>query len=552
MFTLLNPSALLALLGLSVPVAIHLWNRRPGREVAVGSLRWLAAGANRRLRNLKPEQLLLLLLRAAMLAVLAGALAEPVWRQALPTNRGQVLLSPELLGTPALATLRPTIDSLRRRGYALRWLAAGFPKVSAAVWRSGSLGRHDQVRGLAATDQSADNFRWERVQQAASTFPSQPLYVLTPAGLRGLQGRHAPLAARITWLTLPTGSTATWVQAAAFRGDSLGLLVGRSTELRTTFRLASVARPRLGGVVQVAGLPALRMETKAGGSRLQPLIPGSNATNKPVFPVPIRTRPLRVVLYATAEYAPDARYLQAGLRAAAAGLPVSLALSITTTAPSPTTPPDWLFWLTDAPLPGAWRNAVRGGVQVWQEATGPGIAAPAYLATSAATNAPVALFRRGATSPAQPTSTAGFPLWSDGQGRPVLSRQVLGRGAFYQLHTRLNPSWSELADSPTLPAQLLALLQPEATDEAAAPTETILALAAHDQRTLDQNQLLINHMPVVAGISTAPSEQATAAAPTAYRITDLRPALVLLAGLLFAFERLLARRRAALALPLLP
>jgi hypothetical protein len=63
LFTLLTPSALLALLGILVPVAIHLWNRRPGREVAVGSLRWLTAGANRRLRNLKPEQLWLLLLR---------------------------------------------------------------------------------------------------------------------------------------------------------------------------------------------------------------------------------------------------------------------------------------------------------------------------------------------------------------------------------------------------------------------------------------------------------------------------------------------------------
>ena len=68
MLTLTNPPALLALLGLLVPLAIHLWNRRPGREVAVGSLRWLAAGANRRLRNLRLEQVWLLLQRAALLA----------------------------------------------------------------------------------------------------------------------------------------------------------------------------------------------------------------------------------------------------------------------------------------------------------------------------------------------------------------------------------------------------------------------------------------------------------------------------------------------------
>ena len=110
LFAFTNPSALLALLGLLVPLAIHLWNRRPGREVAVGSLRWLAAGANRRLRNLRLEQLWLLLLRAALLAVLAVAIAGPTWRQVLPPGRGQVLVTErarEVLPLP-LTTVRQT------------------------------------------------------------------------------------------------------------------------------------------------------------------------------------------------------------------------------------------------------------------------------------------------------------------------------------------------------------------------------------------------------------------------------------------------------------
>ena len=45
--------SLLPLLALLVPLALYLWNRRPGREVPVGSLRWLTAGANRRLRSLR-------------------------------------------------------------------------------------------------------------------------------------------------------------------------------------------------------------------------------------------------------------------------------------------------------------------------------------------------------------------------------------------------------------------------------------------------------------------------------------------------------------------
>ena len=543
MFALLNPSALLALLGLLVPVAIHLWNRRPGREVAVGSLRWLAAGANRRLRNLKPEQLWLFLLRATVLTVLAVALAEPVWQQALPAGRGQVLVSPELLANPALEALRPAIDSLRRRGYALRWLAPGFPKVSGAAWRAAD-GPRDSAAQIAGADQ-ATGLRWARVQQAAGAFPGQPLFVVTPAALRGLQGPHAPLGPGITWQLVPTAAADTWVQAAAVRGDSLCLLLGHSTERQTSFRLLSVARPQPGGLLRVAGLAALRLTAGAGPGTLR-LVGTAPDTARNAPPLLVSTQPLRIVLYSTPAYAPDARYLQAGLRAAAAGLTQPLALSTTMVPPNPDTAPDWLFWLSDAPLPAAWRRAARAGTQVWQAAAGPGVADTAHLATTASAGGPVAVFRRDNKEAAAGTAQ---PLWADAQGRAVLARQALGQGALYRLHTRLNPTWSELADDPELPARLLRLLQPALTDAPNAPVSAAdLALATHDQRALDPAQL--------AGQSLLPSPPKTnrappaaTAVPRAYRRTDLRPWWVLAAGLLFALERLLARRREAEHLP---
>lgn len=535
LFTLLSPSALLALLGLLVPVAIHLWNRRPGREVAVGSLRWLAAGANRRLRNLQPEQLGLLLLRAGLLALLAVALAGPVWRQALPKGRGQVLLSPELVGTPAFAALRPVVDSLRRRGYALRWLVPAFPKMSGLAWQANALRPGDSARVLATGGPSAA-FRWARVQEAAGAFPGQPLYVVTPAALRGFQGSHAPLPANITWQTLPTGAAETWLQAAATRGDSLHLLLGRSTENQTAFRQMAVAQPRPGKAMRVAGLPAFRLEMIKGGSVLRPQ--GSSSSGALFFPVPLRTQPLRITIYQSDVYASDARYLQAGLRAAAIGLAVPLALSTTTRIPDPAQAPDWLFWLTDSPLPAAWRDAVRRGAHVWQEAAAPGLADQATLVADGAEEGLVHLFRRGAAR----QDSANFPIWADGQGRAVLSRRVLGRGAFFQLHTRLNPSWSELADSPALPTRLLTLLQPDPAD-ANAPAEIALEQAAHDQRAIDPTQL---HLGTKVASNTA---AVTNNSTSAFRVTDLRPWLVLAAGLLFALERLLARRRDMQATP---
>ena len=547
MFTLLTPSALLALLGLLVPVAIHLWNRRPGREVPVGSLRWLAAGANRRLRNLQLEQLWLLLLRAALLAVLAVALAGPVWRQLLPAGHGQILLSPGVLGNPALGTLRPAIDSLRRRGYGLRWLTAGFPKMSGAAWRTAPAGARDSARLLGASD-PASSYGWARVQQAANSFSRQPLYVVSSALLRGFQGQHVPLPATVTWQSLPTAVTTTWLQSAALVGDSLQLVLATSRESQTAFRRVTAARPRSGQEVRVAGLPLLRYETDASGSRLalaKAELEGSLAAE---FPVAVRTQPYQIIVYAAADFASDARYLQAALRAASAGLPVPLALRLTSTPPPPAVAPDWLLWLADAPLPPAWLEAVNKGTNVWQEAAAPGIASPATLVATAADEPPTALFRRAAPAGQSQPTALSTAIWVDGQGRSVLTAQAKGRGTLYQLHTRLAPAWSTLADNPSLPARLLRVLQLDAADaQPRAATTVNPAEAAHDQRAIDPIQLLASPGGTRGSIS-AP----IAASIMAARQTDLRPWLVLAAGLLFAFERLLARRRARQLSPPMP
>ncbi|MDB5236634.1 MAG: hypothetical protein JWR44_3627 [Hymenobacter sp.] len=535
MFTLITSSALLALLGVLVPVAIHLWNRRPGREVAVGSLRWLAAGANRRLRNLKLEQLWLLLLRAALVAVLAVAVAGPAWRQVLPAARGQVLLSPELQGSPALATLRPAIDSLRRRGYGLRWLAAGFPKVPGAVWRADTLMPGDSIPPKAAASLRNADFQWARVQQAAGVFAGQPLRVVTSAPLRNFQGTHPPLAANISWQTVPLVHSETWIQSAAVRGDSLRLLLGQSSERRTEFRMKSLPRPQPGGVVQAPGLPRFRFEGTATGSQLQPL---ANATSgKSTQPaVPVRTGPLRVLIFSGVGYLAETRTLRAGIQAAGAGIPVPVALTLTTRAPDPNAQIDWLFWLSDAPLPAVWREAVRKGTRVWQEAAGPGTATQSRVALQPGEFSEQ-IFRR--TGPAADTA-GGELVWADGFGRAVLSRRALGLGALYQLHTRLNPPWSNLADSPLLPAHLLDLLQPETR----AGTAAHQVLALHDKRTLDPAQL---QTPANQDSSLKNSPAKPGSGLTSFRFTDLRPWLVLVATVLFALERLLARRRDAQA-----
>jgi hypothetical protein len=86
---------------------------------------------------------------------------------------------------------------------------------------------------------------------------------------------------------------------------------------------------------------------------------------------------------------------------------------------------------------------------------------------------------------------------------------------------------------------LLELLRPDSRADGGAPAEPLTqSLAANDQRALDPAQLRMS------ATGTKPALEVAASGPKQdILLTDLRSWLVLLAGVLFAIERLLAHRR---------
>jgi hypothetical protein len=75
--TFLNPLFLLGLLGMSVPLVIHLLSRRTARRVEFSSLDFLRNLERKSLRRLRVRQFLLLLLRMLLVAAVAIAMARP-------------------------------------------------------------------------------------------------------------------------------------------------------------------------------------------------------------------------------------------------------------------------------------------------------------------------------------------------------------------------------------------------------------------------------------------------------------------------------------------
>ena len=80
----LNPFFLFGLLAAGIPLVIHLWNRRRVVTVDFSSLMFLMAAHRENARRFQLRQLLILLLRMAIVALIALALARPFLTLGLP------------------------------------------------------------------------------------------------------------------------------------------------------------------------------------------------------------------------------------------------------------------------------------------------------------------------------------------------------------------------------------------------------------------------------------------------------------------------------------
>src|ERR1044071_712831 len=85
----LNPLLLFGLAAVSVPIIIHLLNRRKFRKVVWAAMRFLKTSVEQNQRRMRIEDMILLALRCLLLALLALALARPAFKSASSDVFGQ-------------------------------------------------------------------------------------------------------------------------------------------------------------------------------------------------------------------------------------------------------------------------------------------------------------------------------------------------------------------------------------------------------------------------------------------------------------------------------
>ena len=121
---LANPMYLWGLLGLIVPLAIHLWSKREGRIIQVGSIRNFPVSESKKSRSMRLNETILLLLRASLITLLVLVLSGLTY-QTENTKGSVALVDPGVFNDPGYRTVMDSLTNAPE--IELRLFSRGFP-----------------------------------------------------------------------------------------------------------------------------------------------------------------------------------------------------------------------------------------------------------------------------------------------------------------------------------------------------------------------------------------------------------------------------------------
>ncbi|WP_268033854.1 BatA domain-containing protein [Algoriphagus sp. PAP.12] len=117
-----------ALLGIGVPILIHLWNGRKGKVIAWAASAWLNPKESQSNRSLQIQQWWLLLLRI-FLWVLLVMLVAGIWWEGKKQVMGSEIVHLVIQGQDLESEFRFELEQASARGEEVFWLADGLPEL---------------------------------------------------------------------------------------------------------------------------------------------------------------------------------------------------------------------------------------------------------------------------------------------------------------------------------------------------------------------------------------------------------------------------------------
>ena len=132
--TFLNLGALFGLAAVGIPIAIHLLNKFQVKEVKWAAMRFLRESIEKNQQRLRLEDMLLLLVRCLLVALLILALSRPTWQSGIQTTGAHQVAAVIIIDDSSSMGLTNGIEtSLQRAQTAAEQVLAAFPTGSSSA-----------------------------------------------------------------------------------------------------------------------------------------------------------------------------------------------------------------------------------------------------------------------------------------------------------------------------------------------------------------------------------------------------------------------------------
>jgi hypothetical protein len=430
----LNAIWFFALAALSIPVVIHLWNIRPGKTLKVGSISLITEASKSTHRSFKLLDILLLILRCLLLALLATLLASPVWQKVTSNQKAKGwLLIPKENFKETYRQFKPVVDSLNKAGYEFHYFNYGFTINDL----------NQLLTDTKIKDTIAKTNYWNTVRALDNKVSSgTPVYIFTPNGINQFKGSKPAVDLNLHWQTYTAAdSVSKWIASASLTNNgSIKVALGKSSPAGTSYS---------NQIVQNSGNQDITVSAKNGQSHVS--LKGGNQ-------IPVDTSTLRISIY-TDKYPVDAGYLKAALSAAVDFSGRKSAIKYYTNSSQIPGGQTWLFWLSEQAINGPakvsknifkYEAGKAVNVNTWME--------PGHIAVSKIINQKI----------------EEEAIWEDSFGKPLLSLT----GNTYHFYSRFNPLWNDLVWSDAFPKMILKLIQ-----------RKYISPAKYDERVLSNTQI---------------------------------------------------------------
>lgn len=309
----LNPSYLWALLGIAVPIAIHLWSRKEGRTIKIGSVEFLREKDPKRSSSIKMNELFLLFLRILIISLLVFIIAEP--RQTVKTENSPItyLVEPSLLFENEVVNILDTIDQ-----DLVKLLQPGFPEYEKTK-----------------VEEASPNPNYWQLAGEMNNLRTDSIVVFTRAYLTGVKGKRPQTNKKINWIVLDPGDTGRSVISA--KKNAVGVDLTYAVNEYPNLKYEEVRTVLDGGDFTISDAGDSLSVSADGQLRRLPIIPHDS---------------LKVLLVHNDSMENEVRILKATYKAIGNYLQVPVEVNVVTSEDIPENNGnlDFVVWLSNKPV----------------------------------------------------------------------------------------------------------------------------------------------------------------------------------------------------------